>query len=87
MALDLSNDFIKPMGDMIATRFNPYIKYFDLGKNFKNDPAFQGRMKIKYLCPNKRCQNKWSTTWGTVFIYYNLDQDQRELHYLSEVYL
>ena len=87
MTVDLSEDFIIPMGEMIASRFNPYIKYFDLGKNYESDAAFQSRMKIKYLCPSKRCQNKWSTTWGTVFIYYNLDQDQGELHYLSQVYL
>ncbi len=40
MAVDLSENFIMLMGEMIKSRFSPYIKYFDLGKNFEDDPVF-----------------------------------------------
>lgn len=55
MAVDLSADFLKPMGEMINSRFYPHIQYFDLGKNYINDDKFEGRIKVKYLCPNKKC--------------------------------
>ena len=83
MAVDLSENFIIPMGEMIKSRFSPCIKYFDLGKNFEDDSVFQGRMKIKYFCPSKRCQTRWLTTYGTVSIYYNIDKKECELQYLS----